>query len=231
MIDSTIDYLHNVDTFAAVSHLVGQRDPFTVATDFNDLIKYLYWEEKDLPSAIAMGRAGIQYGLSAATEVEQVNPEAAEEIRLKVRALAYNVASFAWPGWDEQGIAPNETNIAFGYDAAKLLIRMCQEMDAEPIKMARAWWLLGGYQLAVGKRARAQQSYDQSAEQAAVSDARSEQLLAQAFSILAQSAQGVARMELSGQFTEVIEALSQEEHGAEFVEQVETASRVFGINL
>ena len=231
MINTAIDYVHNVDTFAAVNYLIKQEDPFSIASSFNDVIKRLYWEEKDLPNTIAMGRAGIQYGLAAAAEVDEVNPEAAKEILLKVRALAFNVASYAWPGWDEEGFDPNETDVSFGYDAAKLLVRMCDEMDAEPIKFCRSWWMLGGYQLAVGKSDRAEQSFNLSAEYAVKAGAKSEDLLAQAFAILAKASAAEHRSELGQQLGEVKSALAQEEHGEAFVQQAEAAAKVFSIDI
>lgn len=231
MINTAVDYIRNVDTFAAISYLLQQDDPFSISTSFNDLINHLYWEDKDLPSAIAIGRAGMQYGLSAVVEVEAINPEAADKIRLKIRALAFNIASYAWPGWDEEGISPNPTDVAFGHDAAKLLVRLVKEKKAEPIKIARAWWMLGVYQLAAGKNDRAHNSFNLSAEFAGKASTRSEQLLAQAFTILADAQEDPEQEGLSIQMSGLQASLAQEEHGADFVNQVDTAARVFGIKL
>ena len=231
MINTAVDYIRNVDTFAAINYLLQQDDPFSATTSFNDLVGHLYWEDKDLVSAIAIGRAGIQYGLSAAVEVEDINPEAADEIRLKVRTLAYNVASYAWPGWDEEGISSNTTDVAFGYDAAKLLVRLVEEKESEPIKIARAWWMLGVYQLAVGKNGRARNSFSLSAEFAGKASTRSEQWLAQAFTLLADAQEDPGREGLSIQMSDLKASLAQEEHGADFVDQVDSATQVFGIKL
>jgi len=231
MILTAVDYIRNVDTFAAIDYLLQQDDPFAVTTSFNDVIGHLYWEDKDLANVIAIGRAGMQYGLSKTAETEDINPEAADKIRLKVRALAFNVASYAWPGWDEEGITPNNTDVAFGYDAAKLLVRLVEEMEAEPVKMARAWWMLGVYQLAAGKNDRARNSFNLSADFAGKAFAKSEQLLAEAFRILADAQEEPGIEGLSDQLESVKASLALEEHGADFANQVDTAARVFAIKL
>jgi tetratricopeptide (TPR) repeat protein len=229
MINTAVDYIRNVDTFAAIDYICKQDDPFSVTSSFNDLIGHLYWENKDLAGVVALGRAGIQYGLAAASKADEVNPEAAKAIRLKTRALAYNVASYAWPGWDETNIEPNATDVALGYDAAKLLVRMVEEMDAEPIKYARAFWLLGGYQLAAGKSQRAEQSYNESAKYADKASAKGEVLLAKAFALFAVAQADSNQGNQSEAIEKIKAALGKEEHGPDFIEQIEAASRVFGI--
>lgn len=231
MINTAVDYIRNVDTFAAINYIRSQDDPFTITATFSDLIGHLYWEDKDLAGVIAMGRAGIQFGLAASVEAEAEDPEAAKEILSKVRTLAFNVASYSWPGWDEAGIKPNDTDVALGYDSAKVGVRLIEEMDEEPIKFARAFWMLGAHQLAAGKSARAEQSFSLSAGYADTASSRSENLLARAFNILARAQSESGAVDLSGEMEGVKAELGQEEHGAEFVNQVDTAARVFGIVL
>jgi hypothetical protein len=231
MINTTIDYIRNVDTFAAINYLTKQDDPFTIMSTFNDLVGRLYWEEKDLVGVVAMGRAGIQYGLGASAEAESINPEAAKEICLKVRALAFNVASYTWPGWDEAGIEPNATDVTLGYDAAKVVVRLVEEMEAESIKFARGFWMLGAHQLAAGKSERAEQSFSVSARYADESSSKSEYLLAQAFRILAKAQLEPPAANLSNEMEGIGAVLAGEENGVDFINQVETAARVFGIVL
>jgi hypothetical protein len=231
MINTAVDYIRNVDTFAAIDYVRKQADPFSIVAVFNDLVGHLYWEDKDLVGVVAIGRAGIQYGLASSAEAEAVNPDAAREILLKVRQIAFNVASYTWPGWAEPGIEPNPTDIALGYDAAKLLVRLVEEMDAKPIKFARAFWMLGVHQLAVGKNARAVQSFSQSASYADAASSRSEHLLARAFGILAKAQSEPDQTGLAVEMEGIKAELVEEENGPDFVAQIETAARVFDIAL
>lgn len=66
---------------------------------YSKLVKHFHWQQKKLPVLVAVGWAGIQYGLiQAETEVSQ-----AQAIKSAAKTIAYDVASFAWPGWDEPG--------------------------------------------------------------------------------------------------------------------------------
>ncbi|MGB3717434.1 MAG: hypothetical protein WA996_23670, partial [Candidatus Promineifilaceae bacterium] len=217
MINTTVDYIRNVDTFAAINYLCKQDDPFSITSSFNDVVGHLYWEDKDLAGVVAMGRAGIQYGLAASAEAESINPKAVREICLKVQALAFNVASYTWPGWEEAGIEPNPTDVALGYDAAKVGVRLVEEMEAEPIKFRRAFWMLGAHQLAAGKSARAEQSFSLSARYADESSAVPESLLARTFGILARAQSDPAATNLVKEMEGIKAGLAEEEHGADFI--------------
>ncbi len=231
MINTAVDYIRNVDTFAAINYLCKQDDPFSIMSTFNDVVGHLYWEDKDLAGVVAMGRAGIQYGLAASAEAESINPEAAKELCSKVRALAFNVASYTWPGWEEAGVEPNSTDVALGYDAAKAAVRLVEEMEAEPIMFTRAFWMLGAHQLAAGKSARAEQSFSLSARYADESSSKSENLLARAFSVLAKAQSVPTAANLAKEMEGIKAGLAGEENGAEFVNLVDKAARVFGIVL
>ncbi len=231
MIATAVDYIRNVDTFAAIDFLSKEVDPFTVTSTFNDLIGHLYWEDKDLSQVVAMGRAGIQYGLAAAAEADSINPDASKEIYDKVRAIAFNVASFSWPGWDEPGINPNPTDMALGYDAAKLGVRLVNESDDEPIRFARSFWMLGAHQLASRKSARAEESFGLSAEYASKAAADSERLLAQGFVVLARVQAGTGGPGLGDELERIKADLAEVEFGQDFINQIDTAAKVFDLQI
>lgn len=231
MITTAVDYIRNVDTFAAIEYLCKEDDPFSVTSAFNDLIGQLYWEDKDLPGVVAMGRAGIQNGLAAAANAEPINPGASKEIRAKVRAIAFNVASYTWPGWDEEGIEPNHTDVALGYDAAKLAVRLVKETDEEPIRFSRAFWILGAHQLAAQKSSRAEESFGLSQGHADEAESISEKLLAQGFAILARAQANPGNADLADELESVKAGLAEVEHGQDFINQINTAARVFDLRF
>jgi hypothetical protein len=93
-----------------------QPDPLLAANAYAALLNDLYWKDRSLPLTIAIGRAGIQHCLSRARPA--ADAQIAERLKGAAKAMAYNVGSFTWDGWDEQGIAPGPTDLAIGMDAA-----------------------------------------------------------------------------------------------------------------
>src|SRR5688500_17012208 len=117
------------DSFAAIAWLSAQPDPIAVAKAFSEAMLHLYWQEKNLPLAIAFGRAGAQFALAAAAGWETSDPGKALELRGSAKTMAYNLASFTWPGWNEPGIVTTSSDVALGLDAAKANLRLAVELQ------------------------------------------------------------------------------------------------------
>jgi hypothetical protein len=103
-----------------------------------------YRVDKDLPAMIAVMRAAIQF---ASLEAQRL-PEHRERLLGAAKAMAYNLGANTWPGWNEDGIQPNETDRWFGKDAARLNLRLAIELDRGPVPLCNAHWLLGAHALA-----------------------------------------------------------------------------------
>lgn len=214
------------DSFAAIAHL-SQGDALAAATAFSELLSHLYWEKKDLDCAVAIGRAAVQFALSAAQEVAALDPQRAMELRSKGKAMCYNVASFTWPGWNEAGIAPTASDVRVGIDAAKANLRLARELDKGELALARGHWMLGAQQLANGDRDEASWGFAASAQHAKAAGAESERLLAQGFCHLVELLDAPNSPDAREKLEAVKRALGPLEHGADFVGQLETAWGVF----
>jgi hypothetical protein len=225
--ETAVRLLREEDSFATIAHL-SQGEALAAATAFAEVLAHLYWKEKDLDGAVAIGRAGAQFALRAAQEVATSDPQQSLELRSKGKAMCYNVASFTWPGWDEAGIAPTASDVRVGLDAAKANLRLARELEKGELALSRAWWMLGAQQLANGDPDAASAAFASAAAHAKAAGAESERLLAQGFchlvELLASPNSPDAREKLAG----VKRALGPLEHGADFVGQLETAWRVFG---
>src|SRR5689334_18332785 len=123
MIQTVTTLLREQDSYAAIEHLERQPDPLAVARTYGDLVRHLYWKEKELPAVIAMARAGIQHGIAAARAVEASDPDQAYQLRSSAKGLAYDLGSFTWSGWDEPGIIIDPSQEAIGLDAARANLR------------------------------------------------------------------------------------------------------------
>lgn len=137
------------DSYRAIEHMAGLGEPHQVARRYVDLVDDLYWKEKNLALAIVMGRAGIQEILTAAGKVESREPGEAARLRGIVKQLAYNLASYSWPGWDEPGIIIKPDYLLMGYDAARLNLRLALELEKSALRISTAYWMLGAQLLAL----------------------------------------------------------------------------------
>jgi hypothetical protein len=224
--ETVVRVLREEDSFAAIANL-SRGEALAAATAFAELLVHLYWKEKDLDGAVAIGRAGAQFALRAAEDVESSEPARAAELRSKAKAMCYNVASFTWPGWDEAGIAPTASDVRMGLDAAKANLRLARELNKGELPLARAFWMLGAQQLANGDHDAASASFAASAAHAKGAGAESERLLSQGFCHLVELLGAPNSPDAQRKLADVKGSLAPLEHGADFIGQLETAWRVF----
>jgi len=223
MIDEILKILRESDSYAAAQHIQRDGSADEIAKRYSELSKELYWKKKDVCAAISIGRCGILYCLIRSSECDG---ESADRLRGVAKGIAFNMASFAWPGWGEPGISITPADLAAGRDAAKLNLRLAVELRRPAEPMMNAHWMIGAYFLADGRTAEAIAAFEnaerfgeQAEEPAAVAMCRS-------YSALARLA-GDSSCE--GEFVESLGALRQIESkdSAFYVEQLETARRVF----
>src|SRR5262249_4217240 len=99
MIEALIALMRDQDAFAAIEYLQRQKDALAIVGAYADAVRLLYWERKDLDGVVALAQAGIQHAMIAAMAAESHGPERAHVLRSTAKALAYDLASFTWPGW------------------------------------------------------------------------------------------------------------------------------------
>ncbi len=181
-----------------------------------------------MPTMILIARAGIQFGLTQAA-TGTTNPDLAYQLRSVAKAIAYNLASFTWPGWDEPGMPLGITDIKIGLDAARTNLRLAQELDKGDLPLCRAYWMVAAQEMAVKNYIQAKNHFDQAAHHAELANEKPEALLCQGFACLcvslSQEATG-AKENLAAIKAE----LAPLEHGSDFIAQIETAARVFAAN-
>lgn len=133
------------DTYAAVESIAKSGDALTAAKLFLTITTDLYWKSKDLTKVMAIGSAGVTFGLTRA--VVEADQTIAEQLRGTAKAISYNLGSFCWPGWAEPGIEIGKNECAFGHDAAKCNLRLAIELKRPAKAMGNAYWLIGAYEL------------------------------------------------------------------------------------
>lgn len=223
MLEDVLRQLNEVDAFAAVAVLAAHGDHAAALATAHDLVLKLFNELKNVPAMLAIGLGGVHLGLHWAA----LEPDAAKaaDLKGKAKGISYNLASFAWPGWDDDGIAITQTDVALGLEAAKANLRLAQELQRPALPLSRAYWVLGAQWLANGDPAAAKTAFGQAAHHARAADNEGEALLSEAYALLVDVLGGADQTPL----TALLKQLAEMEHGAFFVGQVETARRVFSM--
>jgi hypothetical protein len=225
--------LKETDSFAVTESLSRQSDALATAKSFAGAANHCYWKAKDLAASIALGRAGVQFALAAAERSVTPDPALAAELRGQAKAMAYNLASFTWPGWDEPGITITRSDLAVGLDAAKADLRLGRELSRGPLPMSRAHWMLAAHQLAAAAYDSARVQFRLAARDAAAAGAEADRLLCQGFEALTarlaltDAPDERADAALRSRLDDVLTRLRPLENGEMFVQQIQTAARVF----
>lgn len=196
-----------------------------VINTYSQLVRRLYWEEKNLPAVIAIALAGIQYGLTASTAAS--HPDTAVKIKSVAKGLAYDLASFTWPGWDEADIVIGPSALAIGLEAAKANLRFAKALDKGDLPLSRAYWMLAGHHLAGGNLSDAAACFNKAEGHAVAANSKADRLLVQGFSLMIAMLESPGNTEPQNQLRQVKDRLAQLEHGEQFVDQIETAWSVF----
>jgi hypothetical protein len=220
-----IEAIEKGDRFSAVE-LLNQYDPQLATDVYFKLQSEFYWKRRDVSLMLAISQAGIQHGLTAAGRAGEA--DVALALRSKAKALAYNLASFTWPGWDEKGISLDRSDLAAGMDAARLNLRLAEELDKPEKAKANAWWAVGAHFLAVADYDNAGDAFIRAAAHAANAEATLNRAM-EAYVNLAKSLAAPEDDAVREKFYGAVAALKQSdgEDAAAFAEQVLGALRVF----
>lgn len=139
----------HVDPLAVVEHLQAMGSPADVASAYDTLLRDAYWKHKDLPLVLLLATAGMHFCLTHAKL--QSDDALRTAFKSNAKALAYNLASFTWPGWAEPGITITPEQQARGMEAARINLRFALELNKPFDKVRAAAWLLGAHLLAVNQ--------------------------------------------------------------------------------
>lgn len=139
----------SADTDGIRMLMAGAGGPEDVARRYFDVAHMLYRSGRDLQSFVRIARMGIEYDLAEADSAERGGDHPrADLFRLFAKQLAYDLASFTWTGWDEPGIRIGTADLEAGADAARLNLRLAEELERGPEPMANAYFILGAHALA-----------------------------------------------------------------------------------
>ena len=194
------------DVAGAIAFVEREDDPQRVIAMYHSAVRHLYWARKDIASTVALGRRAIDRALEL-------------DLPLAADMLAYDVASFAWTGWNEPGIAIGPEEMSAGAEVANLCLELTTKLQRDDAALARAHWLVGAHQLANGRANEAVPSFDSSAEHGRRHNDPGLELLAHGYRAIAERDAGALEA--------VVARINEVDEGPEYVEQLRTAARVF----
>jgi hypothetical protein len=228
-LQKTLKAWSDQDSAAAFAELEGSGPSILVAERYATLAQHLYNDRKDLAGTILASRAGIQFALALAKELDATDKARAAEQRGHAKAMAYNLGANCWPGWMEGGITVTSTERAIGLDAARLNLRLAIELHRPPGPLGHAHWLLGAQLLAAERFEDAAEQFIASAKQFGAAKNPAEEQMALAYEKLTrrlQYADDAARREALKQSLAALEAMDNED-ARFFADQVRTAEKAF----
>lgn len=188
-----------------------------------DVMRHAYWKKKDLSATIQIGQAGID----AADKFKRNHPDQLEEIESKVKGIHYDIASFTWPGWDEEDIIITPDQVELGLRAAEKNLALAIELKKEELPLSRAYWMLAAQELANGQYEKAKEHFGQAELLATKAGATGEAVLAKGFIQVVGLVQDPQNKELAKKLEEIKTVLRKEEHGKFFIAQLVDSLSVF----
>jgi len=209
--------LREGDSYEAIELIHKVGEPAAVADSYLELVKHLYWKERALPEVVTIARAGIQYCLTRAQDVPEGESELAATLRGTAKALAYNLASFTWPGWEEEGIVITPPDLMVGLDAAKLNV------------LSAAHWALGAQYVAAGKYDEAMNAFSTAEQKAREAEDDASVFMNLGYLGIARILEGSGRKEGEKQLKEAVEGLKKlnTEDSRFFADQLKSVLGVF----
>lgn len=202
----------------------GFPSPAARVQGYHDLMKHAYWQLKDLPATIRIGKAGVAIGEVLAESYPKQN----DEIMSQVKAIHYDLASFTWPGWDEPDLSITEAQIRLGLESAERNLQLAIDLHKPPLPRSRAYWMLAAQEIAARQYTQAREHFSRAEQAARETDSAADQLLSRGFVQVAGLLADPDNPVLSEKLDEVKAALQGEEHGEFFIQQMDDALRVFG---
>ncbi len=227
MKEKAIEILTQQNTAAAIEYLKQQEDPPAVAETFNAVMRHAYWEMHDLDSTVTLAKEGIAYASAKAKEVE--GKEQVADLNGLVKALSYNLASFTWPGWDEEWIEeiPQEY-LKLGLDAAQTNLHLAIELERGDLSISRAYWMLAAQQIAQRDYEGARVNFTQAIEYAEKANAHSDVLLSHGFTQVVNLLENPEDEDAKSGLEAIKSELVNLEHGEMLTQQMDDTLKVFG---
>jgi len=170
---------------------------------------------------------------AAATEIERRagdgrNP-AEREALIAVRRFTFNAAADCWPGWSVPDTPPDEQILMRARELAKRSAVLVNKLDLGRVQEGTGIWLLGAFELALGRHSEAYSAFALARERYIAARAPGLAMLTEGYIALVCQIAG-HRVPACGEDLDQVcarIATGGFEDGAEWIEQLRTARKAF----
>lgn len=187
--DEIVQLLAERDSFVAIRRIESGEDAKAIGQRFFYLVIDLY-SEKKVDEMITVGRFGIHYLLTQSREHEGRDQESAEWFESLAQMTSFNLASNLWPGWGDEGIVITAEQQAFGFEMARLDLRLVEEMELPASKLSTATWVVGIHHVAAGRYAEGKRVLAKAREYAEASGTPETPLMVDGYVAIAEILEG-----------------------------------------
>ena len=146
--------------------------------------------------------------------------DADQQALLAVKRFTYNAAADCWPGWSVSDVAADTRHLEAAFVLAQRSLGLVRRLSLGPLQEGTGLWLVGAFELALGKRAEASATFAAARDLFLVAEAPGLALLTEGYVVIAhggEDLESVCARIAAGGF----------EDGAEWVEQLRTALKIF----
>ena len=151
--------------------------------------------------------------------VDAALSDADQQALLAVKRFTYNAAADCWPGWSVSQEAADPRHLEAAFVLAQRSLALVRRLTLGPLQEGTGLWLVGAFELALGQRAEASATFSAARDLFLVANAPGLALLTEGYVAISHGGglESVCARIAAGGF----------EDGAECVEQLRTASKVF----
>ena len=221
------------DTYAACLAVEQGRSALDAARLYHAVSGAVYYQRKDVRSMISLSRAGIHRALVEADRIAESDEEAAAVLYGEAKAIAYDLGANLWPGWQDEGIELSPADLATGLEAARLNLKLAEQLERPPLPRCNAHWLLGAQLLAGGKCGSAAEHFELARQQAAAADRPEYVQMAAGYAAIARLKQDSDRSAAVAEFDAAVGTLREfkSEDATFFAKQLESVRELFAGDL
>lgn len=215
------------DAAAAFAHL-EEGTPEQIGERYSELANDYYNNRKDVAALILASRAGIDFCLRRARELTTSDEPTATRLRGRAKMISYNLGANLWPGWKDP-VVLSTNDLAIGLDAARLNLRLGQELGRPAEPLGHAHWLLGAQLLAANKHTEAAKEFATSAAKFKEAKKPTEEQMAASYEKLAHRLGDPKNADHQTNLQAALKTLTDlnNDDAKFFAEQIRTAEEVF----
>lgn len=186
MVRKITEILDKEDIYRVMEVLSKGDDPVKVADEFFILATRLFDRDEKMSRVLAVSRMGIQYALTRARENEKKDVKTTDALLDIAKSLSYNSAMYTWIRV-LKGEKLNPEDIKQGLEAAKLNLRLSEELKKNTEILSNDHFLLGVQYILNG-------DYEKAADELEKADEGAKKLRGKLNSLMAQGYLAVAEI-------------------------------------